>query len=210
MLGNGAITRVGNLMATATHKGKKGQFTTIEVTGLGDLNQVFVDLPIKMQNKLERKAIREITKAITLPRARVNVHVRSGVLRRSLKVRAMSHKAKRHHNLLRSDPGHKVTSSGHDSLFRGEAFYGGFTEFGTKYQPAQGWMAAAYRESQIPARDKYARALKEIVQEEAQPGYVRQRIRGRVRSVSRRGTQYVVTDWVTPKKRVRRKPLGAV
>ena len=56
--------------------------------------------------------------------------------------------------------------SGEDHhLFQGETFYGGFVEFGTIHQAAQGFMQAARDENMVETPRIFRREVKRYVQE---------------------------------------------
>lgn len=95
----------------------------IEYTGDKQLDKMFAALPEGMQKRGLRKATREVAK-ITRDVALDMVPERSGALARSLKVRARKRTRKYPHTVATS----VITG---EELFSGEAYYGGFLEFGT-------------------------------------------------------------------------------
>lgn len=92
------------------------------VTGDRELDRLLATLPAKLQKKLSRQATRKAAKNIVLPEAKARVPEDTGDLADSLKVQAI----KRSRNKI----GHMVTTK--DGFYKGDQFYGGFIEFGTK------------------------------------------------------------------------------
>lgn len=92
------------------------------VTGDEALDKLLATLTPKLQKKLSRQATRKSAKDIVLPEARNRVPVDTGDLDDSLTVRAV----KRSRNKI----GHMVATK--DGFFKGDQFYGGMIEFGTK------------------------------------------------------------------------------
>jgi hypothetical protein len=99
--------------------------TTI-VTGIKEVDDAFKDMPISLQKKGCRKGTRAAAKAVLLA-AYKYVPVKSGALRKSLKVRA----GKRNRSARQK---HWVSALVQtiEGMFKGDQFYGGFLEFGTQ------------------------------------------------------------------------------
>jgi HK97 gp10 family phage protein len=70
-----------------------------------------------------RKASREALKPV-VAEAKANAPVRSGALRRSIRLRSITRS--------RSRIGARVTTSAKDNAFKGRTYYGGFLEYGWK------------------------------------------------------------------------------
>lgn len=106
----------------------------IILTGDKQLDAALATMPAKMQKKGIRKATREAAKVV-LADVRRRTPKHTGALARSWKVRT----ARRSNGkpLRRGTMGHAVASvSG--PLFRGDQFYFGFLEFGTKSRYTKG------------------------------------------------------------------------
>lgn len=92
------------------------------VTGDVALDRALRELEPALAKKLSRKTTRRIAKDIVLPAARDRAPVDSGDLEESLTVRAIKRSRYRF--------GHMVTCG--EGVFKGDQFYSGFLEFGTK------------------------------------------------------------------------------
>ncbi len=92
------------------------------VTGDKELDKLLAGLTAKLQKKLSRQATRKAAKDIVLPEAKARVPVDTGDLEDSLTVRAIKR--------IRGKIGHMVATR--DGFFKGDQFYGGMIEFGTK------------------------------------------------------------------------------
>jgi HK97 gp10 family phage protein len=100
--------------------------TSSFITGIEEVDAAFKDIPLSLQKKGCRKGTRAAAKAVLLA-AYKYVPVKTGALRKSLKVRAQ----KRFRDKRRKDwVGALVQTV--DGMFKGDQFYGGFLEFGTK------------------------------------------------------------------------------
>lgn len=77
-------------------------------------------LPVALRNKIIRQELRKAAKLTILPTAKARMPVRTGLLRKSLKIRAIKRS--------RVNSGVRVALSSKD--FTGETFYGGFIEYG--------------------------------------------------------------------------------
>jgi HK97 gp10 family phage protein len=119
-----------------------GNMVDIEIKGLDEIEKRLKQLPQKVAKKVVRKAVREGAKPI-LKAAQSKVPVKTGALKKSLKVRAM--KAK----LAKGGAGVHVGVS--DQWFKGDLFYGGMVEFGTKNMPAKPFIRPAYDEKKNEA-----------------------------------------------------------
>ncbi|QDV26746.1 HK97 gp10 family phage protein [Aureliella helgolandensis] len=93
------------------------------VTGSKTLNAKLASLKTTEAKKLIRKASRTALKPVQEEAKRL-APVKSGRLRRSIKVRALKRS--------RSRVGSRVTTNGNDNLFKGRIYYGGFAEYGWK------------------------------------------------------------------------------
>jgi HK97 gp10 family phage protein len=104
-----------------------GRTPAVVVTGDKALDKALHAFEPKVQRALTRKATRVAAKVVQ-EAAVLRVPILTGTLEDSLKVRAMrKRKGKRNR---RGKFGHSVIAS--DGFFQGDAFYGGFMEFGTK------------------------------------------------------------------------------
>lgn len=100
--------------------------TGVYVTGFKELDKKFAAMPESMQKKALRPACRAVAKLV-LQLTLAVVPRLTGALAKSLKVRAAKRsKAKSRQNQV------AVQVRTIDGLFRGDQFYGGILEFGTK------------------------------------------------------------------------------
>lgn len=113
-------SRQGSSTSVGFTGGKGG--TGVIITGDKELDALLAGLPAKLQKKLSRQATRRAAKNIVLPEAKARVPVDTGDLEDSLTVRAIPRS--------RSRIGHMVATR--DGFFKGDQFYGGMIEFGTK------------------------------------------------------------------------------
>lgn len=106
-----------------------------EITGIAELDKKLAGMEKKLQDKYLRKATRVAAKAV-LVHARRLVPEDSGALAASLKVRSAAMTTttkggkKKRSTKYRGLVGHGVIAG--DGLFKGDQFYAGFLEFGTK------------------------------------------------------------------------------
>lgn len=97
----------------------------ITIHGAKELERKLRALPLKVENKIARKALREGARPI-LAEAKQQVPVKSGLLRRKLTIRA-GKRSRKH--------GPRIVVQTSEGLFKGEAFYGGFVHFGHRIGP---------------------------------------------------------------------------
>jgi len=102
--------------------------SNVQLTFDGDkeLAKMFDQLPVTLQKKAMRKAAREAAKVVHQDALEL-VPKRTGALRASLKVRAAKFRSRKEG---RTKVGSAVITS--DGFFKGDQYYGGFLEFGTK------------------------------------------------------------------------------
>lgn len=138
------------------------------VTGDEELDKLLAGLTPKLQKKLSRQATRKAAKDIVLPEAKARVPVDSGDLEDSLRVQAIKRS--------RSKIGHMVTTK--DGFYKGDQFYGGFQEFGTKerqhksgkstgsIQPhSQAFLRPAVYDNEDRIKELYVSDLRELINE---------------------------------------------
>ena len=77
-------------------------------------------LPVALRNKIIRQELRKAAKVTLLPLAKSRMPKRTGTLRKNLKIRAIKRS--------RVNSGVRLALSSKD--FTGDAFYGGFIEYG--------------------------------------------------------------------------------
>ncbi len=92
------------------------------VTGFEELDKALAEFPANVQKAMARKGTRKAAKDIVLPDAKNRVPENTGDLADSLTVRTVKRS--------RGKIGHMVTTK--DGFYKGDQFYGGFIEFGTK------------------------------------------------------------------------------
>lgn len=134
----GEVRKLINSAATAL---KPGESVKAQVLGGETAVKVFDGLPAVLQRNLIRKSVRKAAKPV-LDRAKANVPVDKGKLKASLKLRALRRTRK-----FPGRVGLKIQTSGKDSLFAGEQYYGAFQEFGTADIEPSGFLKRAADES---------------------------------------------------------------
>lgn len=108
----------------------------VVVTGIDKLDRKFKLLDARVGKKVVRQAMRQALKPV-LAAARANAPEESGVLRRSIKIRAVKRRKKGVIGLeIRTDA----------KTMGGDAFYAAFIELGTSDKPAQPFLSPAYVE----------------------------------------------------------------
>ena len=126
------------------------------VTGDKALDKTLNGMEAKIQKKVARHAMRVAAKSIILPDAKRRVPVLSGALKKSLKVKAITRS--------RSRVGVDVFAG--DGFFKGDQYYSGMVEFGTKKMPPNPFLRAAgyANEPRVLSliEDDIRRALKEL------------------------------------------------
>ncbi len=149
----------------------------IRVIGARDLQEKLAKLEKKIANKILRQAVRDAAKPM-LREAKANAPVSNfdgpsglskqavrqairddkkaglhypGMLRDSIKIKAMRSRKGRIGVTIATDKG----------LFKGETFYGGFQEFGTKHQPARPFIRPAFDANVAGAVTIIAKSLRD-------------------------------------------------
>lgn len=105
----------------------------LELDGAAGLMKALSELDKKASKKVIRSAMRSAAKPI-LAQAKANAPVKTGLAKKSLKIRA----------LPRSRNRIGVAVQTKDGDFKGEAFYVSFYEYGSKHQPAQPFMRNSF------------------------------------------------------------------
>lgn len=117
------------------------------ITGDKKLDKKLQELGATLAKKYMRKATREVAKDV-LKDARSRVRVKTGKLRKSLKVRAMKRRGR-----MITEIGHVITTG--EDLFKGDTFYGGFLEFG--WAPLRGSKDSFGQQKNARRRARYQR-----------------------------------------------------
>ncbi len=132
-------------------KPRKKKFTIV-LTGTDELNRKLLELTSAQAKAAIRKAARPALKP-TLTAARANAPVKSGALKRSIKIRSIARS--------RTRVGARVTTAASDNQFSGKTFYGAFLEWGWKTGARKRTHAAIARrfERQLRAESRAAKAL---------------------------------------------------
>ncbi len=149
------------------------QAAVITVEGAEAVQRKLDALDRKVRRKIERRAVRAAGKPVLASAKRMapiadeyDVHDTDhvpGTLQRSLRLRALkSTRGRRRAGIY----GVTVQSGQSHNLFVGETFYGGFVEFGTMYQAAQGFLAAAAHENRDRSRRIFGFEIRRYLQEE--------------------------------------------
>lgn len=118
--------------------------TKVYLTGDKQADRRLKAIEAKLAGKIVRQATRQALKPVHLA-ARRNAPKDSGQLRRSIKIRALPRS--------RSRVGARVTSGSGKSDFTGEAYYGGFQEWG--------WVAGTNNRRRIKGKEFMGRAAKD-------------------------------------------------
>lgn len=142
---------------------------SLVVTNLGEIDAVFSELNKGLQNRVLSYATREAARPV-LAKAKSLVPVRTGNLRRSLAIRAM--KRTRRRKYIRG-----VLVTTRDGMFKGEQFYGGFVEFGTKRARAKPFLRPAVDAEAGRARLIFRHAIQEGLSREAARASKRARVK---------------------------------
>ena len=147
---------------TAATMGRKPKGSDgIEVTGDKELDQLLTAIAkedgLKSIKAQMRKVTRKVTRHYVLPAVKKYIPSDTNYLESTLKVRSLKRSRVRQ--------GHMVTLGGED-LFRGDTFYGGFVEFGTKARYHKSGKYVGYVEEDSYLRrglyENKAKALKEF------------------------------------------------
>lgn len=101
-----------------------GTIVKVSFTGIKELDDKFATLNESLQKKALRKATRAVAKMV-LAEAKAEVRHDTGLLERSLKVKAKKRSRKYPQTV-------GLTVGFEDDLFKGDTFYAGFLEFGTE------------------------------------------------------------------------------
>ena len=113
--GSGAGTGIG---------GGNDPLVNLVLTGDKELDAMFAAMPELMQKKALRPAARTVAKMV-LEQARAEVPEDTGLLRSELRIKAKKRTKRYPHTI-------GMTVGFRDDLFRGDTFYAGMMEFGTK------------------------------------------------------------------------------
>lgn len=114
---------------------KKG--VDLVLLGVPELHRALKDFDKAVHKKVIRYAVRQAAKPV-LDEARRLVPVKTGALRKSLRIRALKRQRKR------TSIGVQVVTG--EEFFKGDTYYGGFLEFGTKRMAPKPFLR--------PARDR--------------------------------------------------------
>lgn len=128
---------------------------SIDVEGAPELARTLATMEPRVAKKLTRKAMREASKLVK-DDAKRRVPVDSGKLKRAIVVRALKRS--------RSRFGTQVQTK--DGFFKGDSFYGGFIELGTKKMPARPYLRPALYDNEAKVRQKFVESLREFIREE--------------------------------------------
>ena len=127
----------------------------------------------KVRRKIERRAIRKAGRPVLSTAKRLapiadeyDVHDMEhepGALQKSLRLRVLKSTAGRRRAGIY---GVRIQAGADSHMFKGEQFYGGFVEFGTVHQMAQGFMAAAATENQATSKEIFRTEITNYINEE--------------------------------------------
>jgi len=134
----------------------------IRVLGDKKLSKAMRKLPDKVERKVLRKAMRTAFKT-TLARAKAKVPVRSGALRRSLKLRARRGGRRRIAFAIFAGGNEQLGVPAKTKSGRPRGYYPAAIEFGWnaghRAMPERPWMRAALKESEAQVIEKLKREL---------------------------------------------------
>lgn len=130
--------------------------TAVIITGVDEIDRKLSRFEQSVQKKAIRKATREAAKVI-LEDARQRVPVDTGALRKSLRVRSLKRSRVRQ--------GHQVMTG--EGFFKGDTFYGGFVEYGTKRMVAREYMKKAMVAKESDTVQKFRTELSAAIEEAA-------------------------------------------
>jgi HK97 gp10 family phage protein len=108
---------------------------TFTITGVKEIQRAYRELPKRVANKVVRQAVRKALKPMQAKVKELSPKGETGRLARAPKVRARK-KVRRGIIALNVQIG--------EGDFKGETFYGGFQNFGTKKIKAKGYIEAAF------------------------------------------------------------------
>ena len=130
-----------------------------QVTGIKEVDAQLKKFPGTVQKKLTRKAMRKAAKHVVTA-AKAMAPKDSGRLGQSIKVRGLKRSRKTAHIV-----GVRIVTG--KDLFKGEYYYGGFVEYGTRYQPARSFLRRAAHQQEDVVLGVFRGVMKEIVAEES-------------------------------------------
>ena len=117
---------------------------TFKLTGVKELDNALRQFEPKLVKKIARKVVRKAAKPVQ-ESAQRRVRVKTGRLKRSIKVRALKRSRKNKHRV-----GVRVITG--EGFFQGSTFYGGFIEYGTKNMRKKPFMRPAMDENHETVR----------------------------------------------------------
>ncbi len=127
----------------------------LKMTGQFSLDRKLKAMPRKIANGIKRKAARKAAKPV-LEAAKANVPVKSGAMKKSLRIRAYRSRKK---DIF----GVKVVSG--KKWFQGDQFYSAFVEFGTRFAPPKYPLKRAAQATKSTAQKILIEELKKLIRE---------------------------------------------
>lgn len=124
--------------------------TELVLLGVPELHRALKDFDVSVHKKVIRYAVRQAAKPV-LDAARRLVPVRTGALKRSLRIRALRRQRKR------TSIGVQVVT-GRD-FFKGDTYYGGMVEFGTRHMAPRPFLRPARDQAKDQAIAAFRSAL---------------------------------------------------
>lgn len=131
--------------------------TTISQTDLDSMEWKLRQFPRKLARKLSASAAREAAKAVMKRAAQLVPHD-FGMLEASITVKALK-RSRRNKNIA----GARVVTGEGTGFFKGDTYYGGFIEYGTKRQPQQSFLRHAAALEKHNVRRIWMRVLKQKI-----------------------------------------------
>jgi len=130
----------------------------VEVAGLKELQVKLRTMPTRIANQLQRTAVRKAAHVVA-NKAKELVPVKTGALRKSIKVKALKRSRRN-----RGRVGARVVTG--KDLFKGDTYYGGMVEFGTKRMRARPFLRSAAQYTQDEVSGVFRAALKRAIRDE--------------------------------------------
>lgn len=132
---------------------------SLTITGTKQLERKLKQLEPKVAKKVIRQSLRAGAKIIHTA-AKAEAPKRTGVLRKSLKVRAARRNRRGTYAVM-------VTSGEAGNMFTGKAFYGAFIHWGTKFITSNPFIKRVYAQKEQEARSVVLKSMAEGIEREA-------------------------------------------
>lgn len=138
-----------------------GRVVDISVLGDRALERQLEALTRRLQRKLTRQALKPAMRIVER-RSKQLVPVKTGLLKKNIKVRPMKRSRSRMGYLVTSGG---MTRKGKMTDFTGAAYYGGFVEFGTVKMKGRSFLKRAAEQEEANVYRRFERKLKVLLSE---------------------------------------------